>query len=116
MKHVEQRIRGLAKQVQTIRGQKSGFGLRWPEEFKSRAILVMTEGKISSNKFSKAIGISAQTLRVWRAGSKSKLEGDGFRALKVVNGPKVKIPARSPVKIFVTTSQGSEILVGTKRW
>jgi transposase-like protein len=109
MKYAEQRIRGLVKQSRKIRGRRSGYGLRWPKDFQQRAVMLMTQGELSPETLSKHIGITAHTLRAWCGSLKAKPNSAGFRALKVVDGPRAKSPPKSPVKIFVTTSQGSEI-------
>ncbi len=103
----EIKLKRIGLSARKFKDKTSGQRLRWPEELRLKVVALMAEG-IGLTQLSETTGIAIATLGVWREQSKSKVGAVGFRKLKVVDGPKSRSP-RSPVKVFVTTSQGSEI-------
>jgi hypothetical protein len=104
----EIKLRRIGVAARKFRGKTSGQKLRWPDKFQEKVLAVMVSG-VSVMKVSRATGIASGTLAAWRARSKPKSKGAGFKKLKVVDGQKSVVQSRSPVKVFVTTSHGSEI-------
>ena len=107
--NTEKKIERLVKVTQKIKGHKSGPMFRWPDEVKQKILELMSEGEISVYELSKSLGISMSTINSWRTRFQKKSSGEGFKKLKVVDRPKSVVQSRGPVKVFVTTSQGSEI-------
>lgn len=109
MRYEQRRIQALVRQATKIRGSRSGDRVgRWPAEFKVRVVGLMNGG-VRVNQLETALKIHFTTLMAWRRELKAKRGGGSFKTLKVVDGPKPKSQSKSPVKIFVTTSHGSEI-------
>lgn len=104
----EIKLRRLGLAAQKFRSKTSGQKLRWPDRFRGKVLALMGNG-VSALKLSRATGIATGTLASWWARSKPKSKGAGFKKLKVVDGERSAVQARGPVKVFVTTSHGSEI-------
>ena len=104
----EIKLKRIGLVARKFRGRTSGQKLRWPDEFRQKVLSLAANG-VSVTKLSEATGIAIGTLGAWRARSKPKSKAVGFKKLKVVDGQKSVVQSRSPVKVFVTTSHGSEI-------
>ena len=109
MKYLSQRIQPLIRISRKLRGRRSGQGVKWPEDFQQKAVELMAAGGMSADELAERIGVTPNTLRVWRKAPERKSNNDDFRRLKVVDRPKSIKQTKSPVKMFVTTAQGSEI-------
>jgi transposase-like protein len=105
----EKKIERLVKIAQKIKGHMSGPMFRWPDEVKQKILELVNGGEISVYEPSGRLGISTSTINSWRTRSTRKPSSEGFKKLKVVDGQKSVVQSRCPVKVFVTTSQGSEI-------
>lgn len=104
----EIKLKRIGLAARKFKSKTSGGRILWPEEFRQRVIALIIEG-IGLTALSQATGIASGTLQIWRDQSKSKSNSASFKKLKVVDRPKSVVQTRGPVKIFVTTSQGSEI-------
>ena|SRR5258708_38560434 len=104
----EIKLKRIGLAARKFRGKHSGQKLRWPEEFRAKVLALITAG-VGITRLSRSTGIATGTLGVWRDQSRPKSSGAGFKKLKVVDGQKSVGQSRGPVKVFVTTSQGSEI-------
>jgi len=109
MKYLSQRIQPLIRISRRLRGRRSGQGVKWPEDFQQRAVELMTVGGMRADELAKRIGVTPNTLRVWKKAPQRKSSSGDFKRLKVVDHRRSVEKHKSPVKIFVTTSQGSEI-------
>ena len=105
----EIKLERLAKVAQKYRGQKSGTAQRWPDEVKEKAIKLMSSGEATAHGLSQRLGISTSTIASWKGRSEKKPRRADFIRLKVVDRPRSNNQTKGPVKIFVTTSLGSEI-------
>ena len=104
----EIKLERLGRLARKYRSRKSGPALRWPEEIQDQAMSLAKSG-VGFSAISQATGIAIMTLKAWKGRSEKKPVRGGFRKLKVVDRPKSVRPSKSPVKMFVTTVQGSEI-------
>ena len=109
MKFKERKVHTLVCHATKIRkGCSGGKVAKWPDDFRKRICALIADG-VSVSELADRLGIHFSTLHGWRAKSKTKPKGKGFKALKVVESPKSKLLVKGPVKVFVTTSLGSEV-------